>query len=299
MNKFLLLLVALQVIGLAEVCVGADQVKVRYAGTIYTDISGVALKEPAGVTISGDTLLVADSGGKRILSFRLEDGKAVPDKNIPLPDMFPLMVQQAASGDFYVLDGRERQIAVVGANGMLKGDLAIKGLPEDTRVVPRSFKVAADGTIFVLDIFSERVLILEEGGQYRSQVDFPASYGSFSDVEPDNRGNLYILDGVDGVLYKAEQGADSFSRWSEGLKDYTNFPVSMAADGTGNLLLLDKHGSGVAVVGPDGRFAGRKLAMGWADGQLYYPTQISVNAKGNLFIADTANHRVQQFNIAE
>ncbi len=279
--------------------VSAEQIKIKYVGSIYTDTAGVSLKHPAGVNISGDTLLVADSGGKRILSFRFNDDVATPDKSYSVPDMYPLMVQKARNGDFYVLDGRERQIVVLDKSGKLKGDLQMTGLPEAKRIVPRSFKVDAAGRILILDIFTERVLVLDDTGLYQRQIEFPDNYGAFSDLAIDAKGNIFLLDSVAGALYKATPEGVSFFLWSHGLKEYMNFPASMDTDGRGSIFLIDKHGSGLAIVGPDGSFLGRKLGMGWTDGQLYYPNQISINSSGNIFIADTENHRIQQFNIED
>lgn len=275
----------------------AAQLKLKFVGSIYTDTAGVPLRTPAGVTIAGDTLLVADSGGKRVLTYNFVNGVATPDKNIPMAKNFPLMVQQAKNGDFLVLDGLEREVLILGQNGKQKGTLKVKGA--DGRIVPRSLKSNPDGSLLLLDIFTGRVLVVDEAGNLQRQLPFPKEYGSFSDTLMDAQKDVFLLDSVAGKIYQAASGSDSFSLWSDGLKEFTNFPTSFASDGRGNLLLTDKYGSGLAIIGPDGKFAGRKLNMGWTEGQLYYPSQISISDTGQVFIADTANHRIQQFSIAE
>jgi hypothetical protein len=37
--------------------------------------------------------------------------------------------------------------------------------------------------------------------------------------------------------------------------------------------------------------------MGWNEGLLYYPSQMCISEKGEAFIADRGNSRVQVFNI--
>jgi hypothetical protein len=49
------------------------------------------------------------------------------------------------------------------------------------------------------------------------------------------------------------------------------------------------------VLGADGAFQGRQLAIGWGDGYLYYPAQLCINGAGTAFIADRSNNRVQIF----
>jgi len=63
--------------------------------------------------------------------------------------------------------------------------------------------------------------------------------------------------------------------------------------------LSDQYGSGLAIVGRDGTFQGRKFGMGWEDGQLYYPSQLCISNSDTLVIADRDNNRVQVFNILD
>ncbi|SHJ27383.1 NHL repeat-containing protein [Malonomonas rubra DSM 5091] len=295
-NVLFIVLVAVLLTMVCQPAVAA-QLRLRYAGSIYTDAEGGPLQHPAGVTMSGDRLLVADSGAKRVLTFKYAAGVVTPERVLPLPQNFPLMVELASNGDFYVLDGLERQVLILDRNGKQKATLKVKGAG-DKRVVPRSFKRTPDGQWLLLDLFSSRVLLLDEAGSLQRELLFPDGEGFFSDVAVNPQGQLFLLDSVGGRIYRANKGEEAFTLWSDNLKDYTNFPVSLAAT-NGSLLLVDKYGSGLAVIGPDGGFSGRKLSTGWSDGQLYYPSQVSVGAEGQVFIADTENHRVQQFNIEE
>ncbi|MCK5071654.1 MAG: hypothetical protein KAR01_13955, partial [Desulfocapsa sp.] len=129
MKRFLLVSLIMGLFMLPLHVSAATQIKLKYIGTIYTDAAGIALQHPAGVTINDKLLLVADSGGKRILTYSYLDGTVKPDKVFPVPDMFPLMVQQAENGDLYVLDGRARQIYLLDATGNIKGKFSPKGMP--------------------------------------------------------------------------------------------------------------------------------------------------------------------------
>jgi len=278
---------------------GAEQLKLKYLHTIYTDAGDVALKSPHGVTCTDNYVFVADSGNKRIVRYTYKDGMVTPDASFDVPKMFPIMVQQNDKGELYVLDGRDRRIAILSADGAPKGVLDAKAVPGPQKVVPRSFRITPDGTIAILDIFSERVLLLDSNGKFQKQIPFPADYGFFSDLAIDKQGTIYILDSVKAVVYQALKGEDKFAALTGGMKDNMNFPTSLAPDNKGNIYLVDQYGSGLAVIGIDGSFQGRKLGMGWSDSHLYYPTEISISNRGDIFIADRGNNRVQQFAVAE
>jgi hypothetical protein len=49
----------------------------------------------------------------------------------------------------------------------------------------------------------------------------------------------------------------------------------------------------------DGSFLGKQLATGWTEGLLYYPAQARINERGELFVADRENSRVQVFRLAK
>jgi hypothetical protein len=53
------------------------------------------------------------------------------------------------------------------------------------------------------------------------------------------------------------------------------------------------------VLGHDGSFPGQALAMGWKEGLLKYPSQLCIDAKVEVFIADTNNKRGQIFQLLE
>jgi len=292
-----LLFIAL--VALPALCLGADTLKLKYVGSIYTDAGGTGLRSPEGVTLAGDALLVSDSANKRIVRYAYKDGVVKPDTSFSVPKMYPLMVQVTSKGEMLVVDGRERAIFVLGKDGGFKGRFEPKGVPGAGTLVPRSLKIDESGAIYILDIFSDRVLILSSDGQFQKQIPFPDEAVFCTDLAVDRQGNIVLLDSVKGAVYQAKKGESNFSRLAGNLKANMNFPTGIASDNKGDLFLVDQYGSGLAVIGMDGAFLGRKLGMGWADSFLYYPSAISMGPAGEIFIADKGNNRVQQFMIVE
>ena len=62
---------------------------------------------------------------------------------------------------------------------------------------------------------------------------------------------------------------------------------------------MDENGGGIVILGQDGSFLGRQLSMGWNEGLLYYPTQMCINERGEVFIADRGNSRIDIFMIVQ
>ena len=177
------------------------------------------------------------------------------------------------------------------------GDFDADGLPSPSAFVPRSFKIDTNDHIYVLDIFSGRVLVLDPDGKYQRQIQFPQEYGFFSDLSVDSKGNILLIDSVKAMVFSAGKDANSFSALTQSLREYLNFPSSLTTDNRGTVYIVDENGSGIVILGKDGTFVGRQLSMGWTEGLLYYPSQMCINEKGDVFIADRGNSRVQIFGL--
>jgi len=271
--------------------------KIKHQGSVYLDSAGLSLKHPEGVACADDFFIVADTGNSQLVRYSISVQGLAPVAVYPLPGSSPIIAQLSAKGDLFVLDGKARTILKMSPQGQVSGKLEPKGLPGTKTFMPRSFRLDKADNLYLLDIFAERVLVLDASGKYLRHLNFPEDYGSFSDLEISDQGSVYLLDGVAGAIYVATSGSTDFQLLSSDLKEHMNFPTSLAIDSTGVLYLSDQYGSGLALIGRDGSFQGRKFGMGWEEGQLFYPSQLCINEQDTLFIADRSNSRVQVFNI--
>ena len=106
------------------------------------------------------------------------------EAEFPLPKSYPIRVHVNSKGDLYFLDGRERRIEIVSATGEESGPLSYKGLPSSTEVVPKSFTIDRNDNIYLLDILSRQVLVLDPGGQYSRQCPLPGANTVSSPISP-------------------------------------------------------------------------------------------------------------------
>ena len=276
--------------------------KFRYVNSIYSDDKGLALKQPEGVACSGESLLiVADSGNGRLLRYSIKD-EAIEAGTTEIKAnqlYYPVKTEINSTGEIYIFDRKPRSIVRFSPAGEFRGYLQPVGLPSPTAYVPRSFTIDEHDNIYILDILSERVLILDPAGRYRGQIKFPDHYGFFSDIAVDFRGAVLLIDGVDGVVFSAGKGSATFSALTGSLKEYVRFPASLTTDDRGRIYLADRNGGSIIILGQDGSFLSRQSGMGWKEGSLNYPTQMCINKKGEIFVADTRNRRIQTFELVE
>lgn len=294
-----LFIVTLALIFLGSVFAPVEAGSIKHLKSVYVDQEGGQLNRPEGVACDDKTLVVADTGNARLVIFGWEAQLLSPKTVLPLDGVSAKSLQMNSRGELYLYDAKTRAILKIGADGALAGKLEPKNLPDTRTFIPRSFRIDAQDNIYLLDVFSGRVLFLDPTGHYRKQLPFPADIGFVSDLEISERGAIYLLDSVAGAIYVANPGDEAFTRMSQGLKEFTNFPTHLAIDKRDTLYIADQYGSGLVLVGPDGKFLGRKFNMGWEDGQFNYPAQICIDDQNRMFIADMNNSRVQVFTIQE
>ena len=274
----------------------AEGVKLRHAASIYTDAIGGVIRQPEGVACNDTSLfIVADTGTGRLLRYGFQGGTVKPGTEIKVPELsYPVRVAMNSKGDIFVLDGKKRRILRLSPEGVFKGYLDPPDLPS-VAMVPKSFTIDHDDNIYVLDVFSERVLILDPRGKYQKQVAFPKEYGFMSDIAVDRKGTIYLIDSVQAAVAVAAKGSPGFTPLTKSLREFMDFPAGITLDSRGTILITDRNGGGIVVLGQDGAFHGRQLRRGRTEGLVNYPSQLCINDKGEIFIADSGNNRVQIF----
>ena len=279
----------------------AETVKFRYLQSVYFDERGGGIKQPEGVACSDKSILVVgDTGNDRLLQYTFQDKSLKAGSEIKIPQLSnPIRVQINSKGEIFALDGKRRRVVRLTPEGAFKGYVEPEGIPHPSAFVPRSIKIDTNNNIYLLDIFTGRVLVLNSEGKYQKQIPFPKDYGFFSDLSVGSKGTLFLVDSVKAMVFSAAKDSNSFSPLTKNLREYLNFPTSITTDNRGTIYVVDQNGSGIVILGQDGSFHGRQLNMGWNEGLLYFPSQMCVNEKGEVFIADRGNSRIQIFTLVK
>ena len=278
----------------------AETVKFKYLQSLYFDEKGGNLKQPEGVACNEKSLLVVgDTGNDRLVRYTFQDKNLKGGSDIKIPQLSnPIRLQVNSKGEIFALDGKKRRILRLAPEGSFKSYVDPEGVPSPSAFVPRSFKIDRNDNIYILDIFTGRVLVLNPEGKYQKQIPFPKDYGFFSDLSVDSKGTVRLVDCVRAMVFSAAKESNSFSPLTKSLREYLSFPTSIT-DSRGSIYIVDENGGGIVILGGDGSFVGRQLTMGWNEGLLYFPSQMCVNEKGEVFIADRGNSRVQIFTLVK
>jgi len=295
-----LIILAIGILLLPLKSFSAETVKFKYLQSIYFDEKGSGLKQPDGVACNEKSLLVVgDTGNDRLIRYTFQDKILRGGNDIHISELSnPIRVQVNSKGEIFALDGKKRRIVRLTPEGVFESYVDPEGVPSPSAFVPRSFRIDRSDNIYMLDIFAARVLVLDPGGKYQKQIPFPKDYGFISDLSVDSKGTLLLIDCVKAVVFSATKESNSFSPLTKSLREYLSFPTSIT-ESRGTIYIVDQDGGGIVILGTDGAFIGRQLSKGWIEGLLYFPSQICINEKGEAFIADRGNGRIQVFTLVK
>ncbi|MFH1021393.1 MAG: NHL repeat-containing protein [Pseudomonadota bacterium] len=275
---------------------GAETFRLTHDRVVYADGKGGKLKRPEGVACREQTIVIADTGNGRLVRYVMNRGEMEGGIEIVIPQApRPMQVHFSSKGEILVLDGQSRNIVRLDPEGKVLGVLQPQGVPNGSTLMVRAFSLDSEDNVYLLDLFGKRVIVTNLAGAFQREIPLPKKSKAFSDIAIDPRGTVFVLDSVDAVIHAAAKGAQGFSPITTDLRQYVTFPANITLDGHGGLMVVDRNGSGVVMVGLDGSYRGRQLNMGWKEGLLYYPCQLCLTAKEEVLIADRDNNRVQIF----
>jgi len=293
------ILIAACLLAGASGAMAGEAAKLRYQLSIYSDEKGGPMRQPEGVACNDKSaVVVGDTGNGRLLRYTLEEKTVKPVGEIRAAQLAsPIRVQLNSRSEIFALDGKQRRILRFGPGGEYKDPVGLEGVPAPAGFVPRSFKIDRSDTLYILDILSARVLVAGSDGKFQRQLEFPKEYGFISDLAVDFKGTILLLDSVKAAVFAAAKDAKAFSPMTKGLREHLRFPTYLTTDGRGILYVVDENGGGIVLLGQDGSYLGRQLNLGWTEGLLYFPSQVCLNERGELLIADRGNSRVQLFSV--
>lgn len=193
---------------------------------------------------------------------------------------------------------------------------------------PHGFTVDPAGNIYIADTGNNRIRKVTAEGTVTTVVGIgPAGYSGDAGsaafaglnaptgIASDALGNLYIADtgnhrvrkvSSNGVITTVAGGATAGFSGDNGpaASALLNAPVSVAVDASGTLYIADSGNHRVRRVSPQGiitTVAGSDPGAG--DGGpgpkalLFQPSGVAFDSSGNLYIADTSNHRIRRVGI--
>lgn len=277
----------------------AQAARLRYLSSIYADSEGTGLKRPEGVACgAAGQVVIGDTGNNRLVRFTYTEkapggGTAIPGSQ----PIAPARVQMTSKGEIYALDNTERRIVHVSHDGSTSERLTVQGVPPPATIVVKSFAIDAADNLYVLDVFSSRVLVLDPSGQFQKALALPGDAGFISEIAVDFAGTVLAIDSIKRRILTASKDATEFTQLGGDLTQYiATMPTYLTAS-KGTIYVVEGAGGHIVTFGRDGSFLIRQLTTGGNEGAVSHPSQICINEKDEMFVADTDNSRIQVFQL--
>jgi uncharacterized protein (TIGR03437 family) len=232
---------------------------------------------------------------------------------------FPAAVAADAAGNLYIADQRNQRVRQVGSDGRIRTVLAQLSAPSGVAL-------DAMGRLWVADPDAHRVRLMAPGGAVETVAGTgaggfqgdggPASSAQLfapAGVALDRAGNAYIADSLNHRVRQIAPDGRIRTVAGRGVRGYggdggpaseaqMDTPRAVAVDAEGNLYVAEYANHCVRRVTPAGRIetvagTGRRGYSGdggpAAAADLNHPLGVALDGAGNLFIADSDNHRIR------
>ncbi len=212
-------------------------------------------------------------------------------------------------------------------------DLAPAGVERGQFNLPRGIAVGPDGSFYVVDTANMRIQKFDAQGNFVAIIgngkgSGDGQFAPYSDeavgtgpggIAVDKQGNIYVADTWNHRIQKFDPNGRFLLKWGE----FINFgdpnaandpnrnvkffgPRGIAIGPDGNVYVTDTGNKRVVVFDPNGKFI-RQIDSGMdptkvsqnypfnKPGEMNEPIGIAVDGAGNIYVADTNNHRIQKF----
>ncbi|MGA1842481.1 MAG: 6-bladed beta-propeller [bacterium] len=227
---------------------------------------------------------------------------------------FPVYTAIDGSGNVYVSDHVKHCIQVYSPAGTILREWGSFGNSDGRFNKPYGVAVDGSGNVYVVDSSNNRIqkftpdgtFLMKWGGLWHPILGgdghglFNSPYGIAVDVN----GKVYVSDYGNHRIQVFDSNGTFINTWgSKGDADgQFYFPFSIAVDNTnGDIYVADGGNHRIQVFSSDGTFL-RKWGGLWnpgstddSQGKFYYPYGVAPDGSGNVFVADTYNHRIQKF----
>ena len=246
-----------------------------------------------GETAGEQTARIFDSGGNEV-------GKLLPPTSTGDAHVPTYVALNPLTGDVYVSDRQTATIYVYDGQGTYQR--AFTPPADSPSWQPLGLAFDAAGNLYVTDVgpLPQVIRVFDPTGQQIRVIGQDAGMNFPNGVAVDANGFVYATDSNNGRLLVFAQDGSIAAKVGRGTGEGNlGLPRGVAIDGQGRVYVVDVSGQAVFVYGQykEGTerldYLGTFGTEGIADGAFAYPNGIAVDGRGRLYIADSANNRVQ------
>lgn len=276
---------------------------------INEDYNGDRLSYPSYLFVDKvkDEIYITDSGNGRILIFTHD---YYPLLFIGKPDGIhsPLGIAVDKEGYLFVAQSpagniKKGRISVFTPSLKWKKDIFLSGFDGAKSFQPNNLAISKNGLLYVTGSAYCGAVVLKKDGTFSHVLEVMDRIGKgekqdadICDVEIDSAGRIYLLSEGMGRIYVYDDQENFLFKLGKkgGGSGKLSRPRGMSVDERNKrIYVIDYMRHTANLYSMDGRFLFEFGGKGWGRGWFQYPCDISTDHSGNVFIADTFNHRVQ------
>jgi sugar lactone lactonase YvrE len=260
-------------------------------------------------------LWVTDAGNNRIEEFT-ENGqfrRAIGSYGAGNAQFYgPEAIAIDASGNIWVADTYNARIQELNEKGEFIRAFGTRGSGSGQLIEPTGISIGPDGNVWVADWGNNKVAEFKANGEFIRQFGSEGTgNGQFKRPDTimlDAKGNVWVGDEGNSRIQEFSQSGEykaQFGTAGSGSGQFSfGYPMGLAVDSTGLIWVSDTGHNRIQKWNPGQYVAGAPTyvsafgSSGTGNGQFAHPAGSAVDAKGNIWVADESNNRVEKFNPA-
>jgi len=300
----IVLLSIISVLIMSSLAVYAKPDAVIYSDSISEDENGDPLSFPSSVYVDRYTQEIYIIDGRGRIIIYSPDLVPIYTLNKKHGIVLPETVAVDRDGRIYVGLGRSTdkgpRIAVYSPCLVHERDIYLEKIKGEREFVPHRIAINSRGELIVVANRYQGAAVLKKSGTLVDMIS-PVEGGKrvrLTSVTVDRRDNIYLLSEDRGRVYVYNSMRKPLFAFGEkgGISGKLSRPRGIVVDYSGKrTYIVDYMRHTVSVYNDKGEYLFEFGGLGFDPGWFWFPSDIGVDRRGRIFVADFFNHRVQVF----